>query len=310
MAEISTNSTIPLLDNKILLQYPTGMQYDDEWVMFRINTDTDTTSLDEDKEYVPPPPSGDNNITFLDSIGDVWESVKKASNEPVNRAKKEGLVELNKVIVLPMPSDHRVNTRIDYDSDYTPSTLVQVGDILQQQGSTAGALAADLAKYGVAAGVSGLANALKAGSASTTDLLKNNRLVWNEVMFKSFGFRSFNLTYLFAPKSEKEAETVRSIIETFRYYSLPELSTSKLFYIFPSEFDILFMKGTKENPTLPKIASCVLRDISVNYTPHSVWSSLPDGSPVAIQVSMEFLELELIDRLRVKNKDKPEKSGY
>lgn len=104
---------------------------------------------------------------------------------------------------------------------------------------------------------------------------------------------------------------VREIIETFRYYALPEISPAKFFYLLPAEFDISFILGEKPNPNIPKITTSVLQRISVNYSPNSgVWSTLPNGAPLAIDMTLDFMEIELVDRKRVFDKDSVITSGY
>ena len=144
-------------------------------------------------------------------------------------------------------------------------------------------------------------------------LLNEERLATNpkkEVMFYDFGFRTYSFSYQFAPKSPGESEMVKDIIETFRYYSLPEIAPGKFHYIFPSEFEITFMQGNNENPHIPRITTSALSDITVDYLPNGVWSTLPNGAPLALSINLQFLELEKVDRSRVWKKDAPDTSGY
>jgi hypothetical protein len=83
-----------------------------------------------------------------------------------------------------------------------------------------------------------------------------------------------------------------------------------MFYVLPSEFEVSFMLGQKINPHIPRIATSVLKRVSVDYMPNNVWSSLPNGAPLSLSMSLEFLELELIDRSRIYNKKQPITSGY
>lgn len=107
-----------------------------------------------------------------------------------------------------------------------------------------------------------------------------------------------------------DSNMVSEIIETLRYYALPELDEGKIFYIFPSEFTITFMLGQKENPNIPKITTCVLRNVSVNYSPNGIWGTLPNGAPLVMTMSLDFRELELIDRKRVYDKNNAITSGF
>lgn len=220
---------------------------------------------------------------------------------------------LDKVVILPMPNEHTVGTSIRYNSNYDPSILTKAGDIVNQMGGDA---LNDLKTMGKNAGISALVNKLAGGRniTSTADLLAEERLALNpkkEVMFDSFGYREFSFRYQFAPKSENESNVVREIIETFRYYALPEIVKSKFFYLLPAEFDISFILGEKPNPNIPKITTSVLQRVGVNYSPNSgVWATLPNGAPLAIDMTLDFLELSLVDRKMVYNKDSAITSGH
>jgi hypothetical protein len=324
----TTITTNPLLDDKIVLQYPASLPFDDEYVMFRINTDSKSTALREDKKseadvLVSSRRQGTGvtpaEISKLTPNTDPSLTTRfgKEAVEKTTYLRQKGMKSLNKVIVLPMPNDHNVRTTIQYNDEHDPSFLTKMMDSI----ATAPSTALDLATLAKNKGMSIAANKVMAikkyligggDSTSVNQMLAEDRYTMNpkkEVMFKDFNFRSFTMTYTFAPKSQTEANMVKSIIETFRYYALPEISQGKLFYIFPSEFEILFLKGSKDNPNIPRITTSVLRSINVNYTPMGLWSSLPDGSSVSMVMTLDFQELELVDRGRVWNKE-PVLSGF
>jgi hypothetical protein len=161
-------------------------------------------------------------------------------------------------------------------------------------------------------GISALINAIAPGTTYNAQLAES-RLITNpkvEVMFSGFSFRRFSFTWQFAPKSIQESDMVRDIIETFRYYALPEITGGKMFYIFPSEFEISFMQGQRDNPNIPKITTSVLENIAVDYSPNGVWGTLPNGASIATRMTLNFLELELVDRTRVWNSNSTITSGH
>jgi hypothetical protein len=73
----------------------------------------------------------------------------------------------------------------------------------------------------------------------------------------------------------------------------------------PSEFDIKFYYSGKENDNIPKIGSCVLKDIQVNYAPQG-WSAYEvpgqsatlggTGMPVGIEMTLSFQEITYITK--------------
>lgn len=291
-----------------------------QYLMIKISTDEKTTGLRDDKKigqvFVNNGRTGVGVATtvFKTNSKDIDPDLRLKYGNDVEKEqwrKLKGMQRLDKVIILPMPNEHRMGTNIAYQDDYVPSTLSKAGDIVNQVGN---GVTSELVTLGKNAGISALVNRIPGVNASTADLLAEERMALNpkkEVMFKGIGFRQFSFQYSFAPKNELESRTVNEIIETLRYYSLPEISPAKFFYFFPSEFDISFMFGSKDNPNIPKITTCVLQRVGVNYSPNSgVWATLPNGAPVSIDLTLEFQELEIIDRTRVWNKTSPVSSGY
>jgi hypothetical protein len=331
-----------LLKDKRVLQYPMGLGSsptdrhgsDSQFMMFQIRSDEKASTLRSDKSIgaavVTNSRTGiGTETTLIDSKtkSTLFNQASLAKNaDPSLRVlygdtavysenwrTQKGMTRLDKVVILPMPNEHSVGTSIRYNNNYDPSALTKAGDIVNQMG---GGAMGELQTLGKNAGISALVNKLAGGRniTSTADLLAEERLALNpkkEVMFDSFGYREFSFRYQFAPKSEAESNMVREIIETFRYYALPEISKAKFFYLLPAEFDISFILGEKLNPNIPKITTSVLQRVGVNYSPNSgVWATLPNGAPLAIDMTLDFLELELVDRNRVYNKDSVITSGY
>lgn len=118
-----------------------------------------------------------------------------------------------------------------------------------------------------------------------------------EQAFKQVDFRTFTFEYNFAPRSIAEASNVLEIIKTFKYHMHPEYKSSDAFlYIYPSEFDITYYKGTDENLNLHRHTSCVLTEVNVNYTPNGVFNTFANGMPTQINVSLTFRELMLLSK--------------
>jgi hypothetical protein len=74
----------------------------------------------------------------------------------------------------------------------------------------------------------------------------------------------------------------------------------------PSEFDIRFYYGGRENPNIPPIATCVLRSVQVNFAPRgfttyeSIGENSPalgrTGMPVGITMTLRFQETTYITK--------------
>lgn len=118
-----------------------------------------------------------------------------------------------------------------------------------------------------------------------------------EQAFKNVDFRTFSFEYNFAPRSETEAQNVLNIIRAFKYHMHPEFTNSDAFlYIYPSEFDIVYYKGSEENLNIHRHTSCVLTECNVNYTPNGVFSTFPNGMPTNINLTLSFKELMLLSK--------------
>jgi len=125
-----------------------------------------------------------------------------------------------------------------------------------------------------------------------------------EVLFENVGMRSFSYNFTFAPRNSDETDDVQKIIKMFRFHMLPELrGSNSRFMTLPSTFDIHYMyqlSGNKaiENSFYTKIATCVLTDCSVDYTPDGV-KSFASGAPTQIKMSLTFMETEMLTKEHV-----------
>mgnify|MGYP006279896929 CR=1 FL=1 len=119
-----------------------------------------------------------------------------------------------------------------------------------------------------------------------------------ELLFKSIQNREFLFDFKFVPRSRQEAETIKKIIKAFRFHAAPEIPTasSGRYFIPPSEFDIEFMVGQQSNPNLPKISTCVLQGIDVNYGSAGQWTAFEGGMPVEISMQLRFKEVEIMHK--------------
>lgn len=135
--------------------------------------------------------------------------------------------------------------------------------------------------------------------SAATGLAANPR---KEQVFKGVDFRTFQFDYQFFPRDEKEAQNVLKIIEEFKYHMHPEFKDNNNFiYIYPSEFDITYYQGGGENLNLHRHTSCVLTEMNINYTPNGTFTSFPNGMPTQINVTMNFRELALLTKDKIKD---------
>jgi hypothetical protein len=124
-----------------------------------------------------------------------------------------------------------------------------------------------------------------------------------EQVFKNVNFREFTFDYTFSPRTPEEAANVRKIIHNFKLHMHPEYKDLNNFvFIYPSEFDIFYYQGGTENLNLHRHTSCVLKDMSVNYTPNGAFNTFDDGMPTQINVQLAFLELAILTKAQIQDK--------
>jgi hypothetical protein len=135
--------------------------------------------------------------------------------------------------------------------------------------------------------------------SAATGLAANPR---KEQVFKGVDFRTFQFDYQFFPRSMEEAENVMRIINEFKFHMHPEFKDNNNFlYIYPSEFDISYFQGGQENLNLHRHTSCVLTEMNINYTPNGTFTTFPNGMPTQINVTMNFRELALLTKQKVRD---------
>ena len=164
--------------------------------------------------------------------------------------------------------------------------------------------AAELARE---AGLPGSKVLFSALSAVTGGALAINPQL--ELIYEGTDFRSFRFSFMFYPRSKKEAVEILDIIDSFTFHQAPEILSSSFgrYLVPPSEFEIEFRYNGGINPNIPKVAPCVLTSISVDYAPSGFASyetllsaNEPErggtGMPVAIRMDLSFKETRIITK--------------
>ena len=188
---------------------------------------------------------------------------------------------------------------VKYSMNYANKELgtllgVLSGSVIDSQGFAAGsveagaAIGASLAKLPGAFGVADVQSALGISSGTALNPFR-------ETVFESVDFRTFAFKYKFYPKNKTESEAVYNIINTFKFHMHPEMSDGKLFFIYPSEFNITYYFGNEKNPYFHKFTTCVLESMDVTYGGEQ-FSSFRNGSPTEINMSLTFRELEVLTK--------------
>jgi hypothetical protein len=159
--------------------------------------------------------------------------------------------------------------------------------------------------------LAGLRDTLNRGGLISADALLNAQGVainpQIQLLFKAVGLRQFQMEFMFSPKSLAESNSVREIVQTFKFHAAPEVGgtttggrSSGLFFRVPSTFNIEFHKKEGgENPYVHKIGESVLENITVDYAPNG-WSAFSvTGAPVQTRLTLQFKETDIVDKNKV-----------
>jgi hypothetical protein len=145
----------------------------------------------------------------------------------------------------------------------------------------------------------------RTGFAAVTGTVLNPML---EMLFTSPAFREFRFDFMLYARNEEEGQEIHRILDRLKYLQAPEFNTATNGFLMvpPSEFDIKFYYNGKENPNIPKISTCVLNSIDIDYAPNGFSAyevpkvNLPSvggtGMPVAIRLSLNFKETEYLTK--------------
>jgi hypothetical protein len=148
-----------------------------------------------------------------------------------------------------------------------------------------------------------------------------------EQVFGGIGMREFSFSWKLVPRNEKEQQSIHQIIKTLRKSSLPDLSGnfgnvsdgviptsesgnpldnqggSDRWLKLPKVFNLSWRSQGTEIESLPKIKTCVCKNVQVSYTPDNVWAShlvsKDNPYPVGYNLSLTFGETEIITGLDV-----------
>lgn len=158
----------------------------------------------------------------------------------------------------------------------------------------------------VASAVGGaLVNALGGSVSYQSILSRASGQILNpnlELLFQGVNLRSFPFVFDFAPRDQREAKEVKEIIRAFKYHMSPKsesttvsgTSLGKVFIKSPDIFLIAYKSGNKTHPFLNKFKPMALVDMQLNYTGSGTYSTYQDGTPVHMQMTLTFKELNPI----------------
>ncbi len=154
------------------------------------------------------------------------------------------------------------------------------------------------------------------GNISMNDISGSSRgIILNpnaEVLYEAPNLRELGMVFKMFPRNALEAKKILKICQTFRRMSSPsygvkdsevvdlagennDLTQRGTNYIHvPKLCRFHFMSGAGLNNKLAQYKPCAITRVQVNYTPDGTYATYSDGSPVAIELQLGFMETKLI----------------
>jgi len=296
------------------LRYPANMQ---------IEKNTDYLKI-EMYDYQPPEYANIANI--LQSLGDLKDNasnkdkaelITTSLSTSAQGSEKNKKVKTGPTIFLPIPQNLSDTNSVGWGPDSldplsafgvsAANAVIDRGtkgiqEIIKEIGNVKGNdISENTRKAAVAAISASFVNALS-GNVSTTGLISRaTGQIFNpnlELLFEGVNLRAFPFTFDLAPRNKAEGEVVKEIIRTFKS-NMTAKKTGKsggstVFVEAPSVFEVSYMTGNKPHKFLNKFKQMALTDISLNYTGSGTYATYHDGTPVHIQMTLTFKELNPI----------------
>jgi len=230
-------------------------------------------------------------------------------------------------VILPIPGGIQDQQQVSWSQDTMDAAAMALagaalagiteggGGFVDSVGGSIKAISqgSDEVKKGLAASIAGSASGAQKLLTRTTGAIMNPNM---ELLFNSPSLRSFNFSFLLAPRDRNEAMTVIKIIRFFKQGMSPIRSKSRLFLRSPHTFRLAYKHraGTKDkgkdHPFLNKFKECALNGFGVNYTPNGNYSTYEDGVMTAYQMTMGFQELTPIYNDDYGNDPFPNEIGF
>ena len=255
-------------------------------VQFSVN-EIDPITYEEAKTFI-------NKSTSIEGVKEQFNSIKNFFSGDAQKTLNFKPKKKRKVATISLYIPDTLN--FQYTSGYGNLSLVEVANEVAGVVSNVPVVGTlgKIASLGLTVAQS---NAAKL-ALSTQGLAINPQ---QQLLFEGIDFRTYQMAFTFTPYSRQEAETVKEIIKLFRYHAAPQITTAAagMFFVPPSTFDLDFLFNGQRNNNVTRVAESVIENIDVNYAPNG-WSAHDDGAPVQTTLTMNFKEIDLIDKDKIK----------
>ena len=256
-------------------------------------------------EYKPPGLERDQNQKF--KLSTSTEAVQKNIENPLG------------YIFLPMPENIQDSNDVTWGEDSinglaargmdiatkaikSGNPVSAVGELITGTGGALGDFAGDKSAQGLAQSffASKAVNILGGNTSLDGILARTQGQILNpnmELLFKGVKLRGFSFDFDLAPRDDREGQTIKNIIRTFkvnmnaRNSSSGDENTSGLFIKSPNIFQLTYKTGNKNHNFLHKFKPMALTNMGVNYTGAGTYATYDDTTPVHMKLTLTFQEL-------------------
>jgi len=113
-----------------------------------------------------------------------------------------------------------------------------------------------------------------------------------ELLFNNVTLRSFNFQFDLAPRDKKESETIKSMLRLFKKrMNAKNTGSADLIIASPDVFQLSYKTGGEDHKFLNRFKPMALLNMAVNYTGSGTYATYDDTTPVHMQLSLQFQEL-------------------
>lgn len=293
---------------------------------YNMKIDRDTDYLEMSIGVYNPPGLGLNDVDFLqrDASGKIIQDSNKYdqldTTKITNGLKnltdlgKGSLKDIHTYISLPIPQSISDTTQVSWGPDTMDPLAafgVSLGSAVLKPEESAKAIFDSIKdnagpvfknqgiKNAFISAVAGKAYGALGGNVSITGLISRaSGQVFNpnlELLFNGVNLRSFPFIFDFAPRNQTEAKIIKKIIRSFKKSmtakSSAQTNTAGIFISAPDVFQLTYKRGKDPHPFLNKFKPMALTDMQLNYTGSNTYATYADGTPIHIQMTLTFTEL-------------------
>lgn len=119
-------------------------------------------------------------------------------------------------------------------------------------------------------------------------------------IFNGMQHRQFQYDFRLVPRNAGDSKVIKAVCDTFMYWMLPAKAQDADFHFFdiPCQWKIEYQRLGNPIEFLQSPGACFLANVGVRYNPEGNNHTHTDGAPVAVDLSLSFLEIEPLYRAK------------